>query len=218
MNAVLQSLPLLLDGLRVTLLLALGGVSLSLVLGVLVAMLRVSPFAPLRFVGSAYVEFLRNTPLLAHMFFWVFGLPFIGIRLPEFTGALLALGFYTSAFVTEAVRAGIISISHGQIEASRSLGLTYMQTMRWVTMPQALAITVPPIGNLAIAATKNTSIASAVLVTDLMYQGQVVNARTFATYETFTVVGILYLVLTLPLAKLVSVLETRMTRYRSPGS
>src|SRR4051812_8906194 len=102
MSAVLQSLPLLLDGLRVTLPLALGGVALALVLGTLVAMLRVSPFAPLRFIGSAYVEFLRNTPLLAHMFFWVFGLPFIGIRLPEFVGALLALGFYTSAFVTEA--------------------------------------------------------------------------------------------------------------------
>src|SRR6185503_13909513 len=119
----------------------------------LVAVLRVSPLPPLRFVGAAYVEFLRNTPLLAHMFFWVFGLPFVGIRLPEFTGALLALGFYTSAFVAEAVRAGILSINKGQIEASRSLGLSYGQTMRHVILPQALSITVPPLGNLAIAAT-----------------------------------------------------------------
>jgi aspartate/glutamate/glutamine transport system permease protein len=215
LSPVLASLPLLLDGLRVTLQLAVGSLLLALTLGVLVAVLRVSPLAPLRLLGAAYVEFLRNTPLLAHMFFWVFGLPFIGIRLPEFTAALLALGFYTSAFVAEAVRAGILSINRGQIEASRSLGLAYIQTMRWVILPQALAITVPPLGNLAIAATKNTSIASSVLVMELMYQGQVVNARTFATYETFALVGLLYLVLTLPLARGVSALEARLTRFRS---
>ena len=215
MSPVLASLPQLLDGLRVTLQLAVGSVLLALVLGVLVALLRVSPLPPLRLLGAAYVEFLRNTPLLAHMFFWVFGLPFIGIRLPEFTGALLALGFYTSAFVAEAMRAGILSINRGQVEAARSLGLSYGQTMRTVILPQALAITVPPLGNLAIAATKNTSVASSVLVMDLMYQGQIVNARTFATYETFAVVGVLYLLLTVPLAHGVGVLERRLTRYRA---
>jgi putative glutamine transport system permease protein len=214
-SPVLASFPLLLDGLRVTLQLAVGSVLLALVLGVLVAVLRVSPLPPLRFLGAAYVEFLRNTPLLAHMFFWVFGLPFIGIRLPEFSGALLALGFYTSAFVAEATRAGILSINKGQVEAARSLGLSYVQTMRRVILPQALSITVPPIGNLAIAATKNTSVASSVLVMDLMYQGQVINARTFATYETFALVGLLYLLLTVPLARGVSVLERRLTRYRA---
>jgi aspartate/glutamate/glutamine transport system permease protein len=214
-SLVLASFPQLLDGLRVTLQLAVGSVLLAMVLGVLVALLRVSPLPPLRFLGAAYVEFLRNTPLLAHMFFWVFGLPFIGIRLPEFSGALLALGFYTSAFVAEAMRAGILSISKGQVEAARSLGLSYGQTMRQVILPQALSITIPPLGNLAIAATKNTSVASSVLVTDLMYQGQVVNARTFATYETFALVGLLYLLLTVPLAHGVSVLERRLTRYRA---
>jgi len=214
-SPVLASFPQLLDGLRVTLQLAVVSVLLALVLGVLVALLRVSPLPPLRLLGAAYVEFLRNTPLLAHMFFWVFGLPFIGIRLPEFTGALLALGFYTSAFVAEAMRAGILSINRGQVEAARSLGLTYGQTMRQVILPQALSITIPPLGNLAIAATKNTSVASSVLVMDLMYQGQIVNARTFATYETFAVVGALYLLLTVPLAHGVSVLERRLTRYRA---
>jgi putative glutamine transport system permease protein len=214
-TSVLASLPQLLDGLRVTLQLAVGSVLLALALGVLVAVLRVSPLPPLRFIGAAYVEFLRNTPLLAHMFFWVFGLPFIGIRLPELTGALLALGFYTSAFVAEAVRAGILSINKGQIEAARSLGLSYGQSMRRVILPQALSITVPPLGNLAIAATKNTSVASSVLVMELMYQGQVINARTFATYETFALVGLLYLLLTIPLARGVSILEARLTRYRA---
>jgi putative glutamine transport system permease protein len=215
MRAVLDSLPLLLEGLRNTLQLAVGALLLALVVGIFVAVLRVSPFRALRLLGTAYVEFLRNTPLLLQMFFWVFGLPFVGITLPEFTGALLGLAFYSSSFVAEAVRAGILSISKGQIEAARSLGLSYLQTMRFVLLPQAIAITVPPLGNLAIALTKNTSVASAVLVADLMYQAEVVNARTFATYETFVVVGLMYLALTLPLSRLVALVEVRLTRYRN---
>ena len=198
MPVVLDNLPILLDGLKTTLQLAVGGLILALLAGIFVAVLRVSPFRLLRLVGAIYVEFLRNIPLLVQMFFWVFGLPFVGITLTEFTGALLGLAFYTSAFVAEVVRAGILSINRGQMEAARSLGLTYLQTMRLVLLPQAIAMTVPPLGNLAIALTKNTSVASAVLVAELMYQGEIVNGRTFATYETFTVVGLMYLALTLP--------------------
>ena len=215
MAAVLENLPLLLEGLRTTLQLAVGALVVALVLGVVVGVLRVSPLLPARAVGTVYVEFVRNTPLLVQLFFWIFGLPFIGILLPEFGGALLGLGIYTSAFVAESVRAGLLSISRTQIEAARSLGLTYLQTMRLVLLPQALAITVPPIGNCSIALTKNTSVASAVLVTELMYQAEVVNGRTFATYETFFVTGLFYLALTLPLSRLVALTETRLARYRS---
>jgi aspartate/glutamate/glutamine transport system permease protein len=164
-----------------------------------------------------YVETIRNVPLLVQMFMWIFGLPFVGIVLPEFSGALMALAFYTAAFVAEVVRAGILAISKGQLEAARALGLSYGLMMRLVVVPQAVASTVPPLGNLAIALTKNTSVASAVLVTDLMYQAEVVNARTFATYETFAVVGLLYLILTIPLGRAVGLLETRLTRYRLPS-
>ena len=202
------------SGLGVTLQLAVGALILSLLAGTFVAMLRVSPFRLLRILGTAYVEFLRNSPLLVQMFFWVFGLPFVGIVLPEVVGALLGLGFYTSAFVAEAVRAGVLSVGKGQIEAARSLGLTYGQTMRRVLLPQAVATTVPPLGNLSIALTKNTSVATAVLVPELMYQTEVVNARTFATYAVFAFTGLLYLSLTIPLGRLVRVLEVRLTRYR----
>ncbi|MBI2322291.1 MAG: amino acid ABC transporter permease [Chloroflexi bacterium] len=212
---MVQNLPLFLDGLRTTLQLAVGALVLALAVGTLVALLRVSPLGVLRVAGTAYVEFLRNTPLLVQMFFWVFGLPFVGVVLPEFGGALLGLAFYTSAFVAEAVRAGILSIQHGQIEAARAMGLSYVQTMRLVVLPQAIAITVTPLGNLAIALTKNTSVASAVLVPELMYQAEVVNARTFATYETFFVTAALYLALTIPLSRLVARLEHRLTRFRS---
>jgi His/Glu/Gln/Arg/opine family amino acid ABC transporter permease subunit len=124
LDAVLNNLPLLLDGLWTTIRLALIGAAIALVLGLVVAMLRVSPLAPLRWIGTAYVEFVRNVPLLAHLFFWVYGLPFVGILLPEFIAAFCGLGVYTAAFVAEAVRAGIQSVGRPQVEAARALGLS----------------------------------------------------------------------------------------------
>lgn len=214
MDKVLENAPLLLGGLRTTIQLTLIAGGLALVVGLLVALLRVSPILPFRWLGTAYVEFMRNVPLLAHLFFWVYGLPFLGVLLPEFTAAFMGLGLYTAAFVAEAVRSGILAVKRGQLEAARSLGLSYGQMMRWVVLPQALATVVPPLGNLSIAMTKNTSVAAAVTVPELLYQTQVVNARTFATYETFFVSAALYLALTIPLSALVSRLERQMTRFR----
>ena len=213
-TAVWNNLPFLLSGLAVTAQLAASALALALVLGVCFAVLRSVPLRPLRAIGTAYVEFFRNTPLLVQMFFAFFGLPTLGIRLPPFTAAFLALGVYTGAFVTEVVRAGILSVSRGQSEAARSLGMTYAQTMRFVILPQAFAVTVPPLGNLAIAMTKNTSVASSIAVADVMYNGQIINSRTFATYEIFAFVGLCYLALTLPMGAAVSLLERRLTRYR----
>lgn len=206
---------LLLAGLLLTVQLALLAGLVSVVLGLLVALLRVSPLAPLRALGTAYVEFIRNVPLLAHLFFWVYGLPFLGILLDLFPAAVAGLGVYTSAYVAESVRAGIIAVGRGQLEASRALGLRYAQMMRHVVLPQALAIVVPPLGNLAIAMTKNTSVAAAITLPELLYQTQVVNARTFLAYETFLLSAGLYLLLTLPMGAGVARLERRMTRFRT---
>lgn len=212
--AVASNLPLLLDGLRVTV--QLGGLALglALALGVVLAVVRSVPVRPLRAIGTAYVEFFRNTPLLVQTFFAYFGLGAAGIRLPAFTAALLALGVYTGAFVAEAIRAGILAVDRGQHEAARSLGLSYGQMMRHVVLPQAIAITVPPLGNLAIALAKNTSLAGSVAVADLLYNANLVNARTFATYEVFAFVGLCYLAVTLPMGALVGQLERRLTCYR----
>jgi putative glutamine transport system permease protein len=200
--------------LAITVQLALLSLLLALALGVVFGVLRVVPFAPLRLVGTAYVEFFRNTPLLVQMYFAFFGLPWLGVRLPGFQAAFLALGVYTGAFVAEVVRAGILSVSRGQIEAARSLGLGYGQMMRFIVLPQAVATTVPPLGSLAIALTKNTSISSAIAVPDVMYNGNLLNSRTFATYEVFAAIGAGYLALTLPLSWVVNQLEARLTRFR----
>jgi putative glutamine transport system permease protein len=217
-SASAQSLPLLLQGLLTTIQLTLLAGAIALVAGVAVALLRVSPFGVLRAAGTAYVEFMRNVPLLVHMFFWVYGLPFVGVVLPEFVGAFAGLGLYTAAFVAEAVRAGILAIGKGQVEAARALGLGYGAMMRLVILPQAVAVVVPPLGNLGLAMTKNTSVAASVTVPELLYQTQVVNARTFATYEVFFYSAALYLALTLPLGKLVNTLERRLTRFRAAGT
>ncbi len=214
MRAVQENLPLLLSGLQVTVLLAVLSLALALVLGTLIGVARVLPVPVIPALGTAWVEFFRNTPLLVQMFVWYFGLPSLGISLPPFTAAVVALGIYTSAFVAEVVRAGIQAISRGQVDASRSLGMTYLQTMRFVVLPQAFATTVPPLGNLAIALAKNTSIASTIAVADLLYQGEVLAFRTFKTYEFFTAVALLYLVLTIPMSIGVNFLERRLVGYR----
>jgi putative glutamine transport system permease protein len=213
-TAVARNLPLLLQGLVVTVELSILALLLSLVLGVLFGVLRIAPAVPLRALGTAYVEFFRNTPLLVQTFVAYFGLPAIGLRLPGFSAAFLALGVYTGAFVAEVVRAGILSISRGQLEAARALGLTYGQMMRFVIVPQAIATTVPPLGNLAIALVKNSSLASTIAVADVMYNGEIVNSRTFATYEVFGFVALCYLALTLPMGGVVGLLERRLTRFR----
>lgn len=213
-TAVLANLPFLLRGMLATVQLALLALVLALVLGVVFAILRSVPVRPLRFVGTAYVEFVRNTPLLVQTFFAYFGLPTVGVRLPAFTAAFLALGIYTGAFVTEAIRAGILAVDRGQSEAARSLGMSFGQAMRYVVLPQAIAATVPPLGNLSIALFKNTSLASSIAVAELLYNAQIINSRTFATYEIYGFVGLCYLVFTLPMGALVGLLERRLTRYR----
>jgi putative glutamine transport system permease protein len=213
-TAVLNNLPLFWEGFRITVLIGVLALLLALVLGVIFAVLRSVPVRPLRAIGTAYVEFFRNTPLLIQTFFAYFGLGAAGIRLPAFTAAFLALGVYTGAFVTEAIRAGILAVDRGQYEAARSLGLSYGQMMRYVVLPQAFATTVPPLGNLAIALTKNTSLASSIAVADLLYNANLVNSRSFATYEVFAFVGLCYLAITLPMSAALNRIERRLTRYR----
>src|SRR5688572_5665793 len=212
--SVAENFPLLLSGFWTTIQLTLLAGSIALAIGMVVALLRVNPVAPLRWLGTAYVEAIRNVPLLAQLFFWVYGLPFLGVLLPEFVAAFIGLGVYTAAFVAESVRAGIQSINRGQVEAARGLGLNYLSTMRLVVLPQAFATVVPPLGNLAIAMTKNTSVAAGVTVPELLYQTQVVNARTFATYPVFFFSAGLYLLLTLPMGAAVGHLERALTRFR----
>ena len=164
MDVVLDNLDVFVDGFRTTLSLTLLAAVGALVLGTLIAAMRVSPVPPLRWAGTAYVHLMRNTPLTVVFFLVVFGLPEVDVSLPFFRFAVLALSIYTAAFVAEAVRSGINSVAAGQAEAARSIGMTFGQTLTRVVLPQAFANIVPPLASIFIALLKNTSIASAFFV------------------------------------------------------
>jgi putative glutamine transport system permease protein len=203
-------------GLWVTVQLSVLGLAGALVVGTAIALLRVSPVAPLRFLGAAYVEFFRNTPLVVQLFFLFLGLPLLGLRFASdtfdniFRAAIVGMSLYHGAYVAEVVRGGLIGIDRGQIEAARSLGLSYVQTLREVQLPQTFRAVIPPLGNIAIALVKNTALASTIGVTDLLFAAEIVESRTFRAEEAFLTATLLYLALTIPLGGIVNLLERRL--------
>ena len=211
---VLGYLPMLVEGFLLTIRLALLGGLASLGLGIVVGVLGVVPLRPARLISASYVELMRNIPPLVLLFFLFFGLPRAGLALDSFLCGLVGVSVYAAAFVGEAVRAGINAVARGQVEAARSLGFSYLQTMREVVLPQALMIVLPPLGNTFISLIKNTALVATIGVTDLMHQAELVESRTFATFPTFTLAALFYLALIFPLSLGVNTLERRQARSR----
>ena len=203
---------LLAHGLLLTLEVSAAALVLALALGVVVATLRVAPPAALRSVGTAYVEFLRNIPLLVQLFFLYFALPSIGVRLDAFLCGVLALGVYTSAFVAEAIRSGIAAVAKGQLEAALSSGMSYATAMRLIVLPQAITKTIPPLGNTALNLIKNSSLVSTISMLDILGTANLMGNRSFQYVPMFVGAGICYLILTLPAAFAVNVLEKRFAQ------
>jgi len=214
-SVLAQNAGALAQGLLVTLEVSALALVLALVLGVLVAVARVAPNPALRGAAATYVEVLRNIPLLVQLFFLFFALPtlpYFPIRLDGFTCGVVALGVYSSAFVAEAIRSGIAGVARGQLEAALASGMTYATAMRLIVLPQAFAKTIPPLGNTVLNLIKNSSLVSAVSVLDLLGTANQIGARTFAYVPMFAGAAIGYLILTLPTAYGVNVLERRSAR------
>ena len=208
MDVVLDNLDVYLDGFTTTVTLTLAAAAVALVLGTLVAAMRVSPVPPLRALGTVYVNVVRNTPLTVVFFLVVFGLPEVDVVLSFFQFAVLAMAVYTAPFVAEAVRSGINSVAAGQAEASRAVGMTFGQTLRIVVLPQAFANAVPPLASVFIALLKNTSIASAFFVAEALQRTQgLINANGQATLWLLLGVAVGYLVLALVASLLFGLLE-----------
>ncbi|MBD0408047.1 amino acid ABC transporter permease [Bacillus sp. 1021] len=199
-----------LDGFLHTLLASFIALAGSFALGVLIAVMRITTFKPLQWIGTAYVEFIRNIPLLLITFVFYFGLPNAGLRLDGFQAGTIALTIYTSAFIAEAIRAGIQTVSKGQMEAARSSGFTYSQAMRYVILPQAVKIVIPPLGNQFLNLVKNSSILGVVAGLDLMYQADLVSSSTLVVFDVYIFVALFYLILTIPLSIGVHYLERRL--------
>ncbi|MCM3000236.1 MULTISPECIES: amino acid ABC transporter permease [Paenibacillus] len=181
----------------------------SFVLGVIIAVMRISPIRVLNVIGTVYVEFIRNIPLLLVVFFFFLGIPSLGLPLDGFTSGTLGLMVYTASFIAEAIRAGIQSVPAGQTEAARATGLSYIQTMLHIVLPQAIKIVLPAIGNQFINLVKNSSILAVVTGMDLMYYADLINSDTFLPLTVYTIVAVFYLVLTLPLSFAVHYMERR---------
>ena len=214
MNAVIDNLGAFGEGFVTTLTLTIVSALLSLLLGTVLAAMRVSPAPPLRGAGATYVEVVRNTPLTIVFFFAVFVLPQLDIGLSFYTYAVLALSVYHAAFFCEAIRSGINSVGVGQAEAARSIGLTFTQTLTYVVLPQAFRTVVPPLINVLIALTKNTSIASAFAVTELTAVGNRLANETGQPIAVLLIAAVCYLVLTIPSGLLAGSVEKRVAVAR----
>ena len=213
---ITSNVDIYLSGLLVTIQLVGIAFLVAMLVGTLVASLRIAPAKPLKWAGTFYVETFRNIPLLVLAIIFSAGLTRAGLTLGKMSSASAALGLYTAAYIAEAIRSGVSSVSKGQIEASLSLGFTYGQTMRQVILPQAFRTVIPPIGNLIIAMIKNSAIVAGSLIAldDILKVARVVNSRTFATNETFFWAGVGYLLLTIPATIIVRRLEQRFAIKR----
>lgn len=215
MNAVLANLPEFLEGFRVTLLLLVISGGGALVIGTVVAAMRISPISSLNTFAAVYTELLRNTPLTLVLLFCAFVLPVIGVTLPYFVFAVVGLTLYTSPFVAEALRSGINGVPIGQAEAARSLGLGFVQSVSLIIFPQAFRMVIPPLINVMIALTKNTSVASGFFVVELIGVGKnLANLNGNAVIAILLAVAVFYLVITIPLGLLSQRLEKKLVVLR----
>ena len=214
MSVLVHNLGAFGSGFRMTLALTLASFAGALAIGIVIASMRVSPVAPLRAAGTAYVETIRNIPLLVLMFLFFFGFPKIGIRYPPFPSAVIVLAAYTGAFVAEAIRSGVNTVARGQAEAARAIGLTFAQSMRLVVLPQALRAVVAPIGNIFVALIKNTALALTISVMELGFQYQRLITATAQPVPISIGIVVCYLALALSAGWLFTVLEHRVAMKR----
>ena len=209
-DLVVNSFPLLLVGAGVTIKITAMSVALGVIIGLFVGIARICHFKPLLFVAAVYVDFFRGTPLLVQIFLVYFALPVItGQRIDPYVAAVGACGINSGAYVAEIFRAGIQSIDEGQMEAGRSLGMTWVQTMRYIIVPQAFKRVIPPLGNEFIALLKDSSLVSVIGFEELTRRGQLIIAKTYGSLEIWISVAIVYLVMTLTISRFVAYLERR---------
>jgi polar amino acid transport system permease protein len=200
------------DGLLVTFEVTVSSILLAMIIGLITGLGRISSNRLINLVASTYVEVVRGIPLLVQLFYLYYALGRF-IRVPDIVAAIIAMSVCYGAYMGEVFRAGIQSIDKGQTEASLSLGLNRGQTMFHVIMPQAWRTILPPVGNEFIALLKDTSLVSILAVADILRRGREFAAESFFYFETYTLIALIYLLITLLLSRLVSSMEYRLSHY-----
>ena len=211
-SVVISKLPIFLDGCLVTLEISFFALLLGMVFGIGGALCRISSNRFLSGLAFLYVWIIRGTPIMVQLFILYFGLPQLGIKMSSMTAGILGLAINTGAYVTEIIRSGIQAIDRGQIEAALSLGMKPYQAMIRIVGPQAVKVCMPPLVNQFIMTLKNTSIASLVTITELLRTGEQLIYTTFRSFEVYTVVAVLYLIMNSVFMIVAGKLEKRMER------
>ena len=212
-----------LEGVGNTLIIAVFTVLFGTILGVLMAMARMSKFKPLKWLATAYIEFFRGTPLMVQLMFIFYGLPMIGVTFPtvsfipdfdRFAAGVVAMSLNSCAYVAEIIRSGIQAVDAGQMEAARCLGFHHREAMALVILPQAVRNILPALGNEFVTIIKESSIVSVISIADLMFRAKGIIAKTYSSLECLAVVAIIYFILTFLGGRLIALMERRMSYGR----
>jgi His/Glu/Gln/Arg/opine family amino acid ABC transporter permease subunit len=204
----------LLLGVEMTIIVTFGGFVVAMILGMAGALLRNARTAPVRLLGTLYVDIFRSVPVLTQLFIIYFGLAELGAKLDPIPAAIIGFGINGGAYLTEVFRAGIEAIHRGQNEAALAIGMTRAQALRVIVLPQAVRVVLPPLGNFAIGLLKDTSVASSVAAPELSFRAHMLVDQTYLSTQIYLTVAALYLAMSLPLAYLVRKLERHMARGR----
>ena len=188
--------------------------AVALVVGLLLALARISQSRALRLPATAFVELIRGTPLILQLFYIFYVFPFFHIRLGKMQAGILGLALNYGAYLSEVFRAGIAAIDHGQWEAAGALGLRRSQMLRLVILPQALRVVVPPVGNYFISLFKDTALVSTISIAELVFTGQLIAADTFKYLQVYSIIFVVYLVISYPASLGVRALERHLNRNR----
>jgi polar amino acid transport system permease protein len=207
-----EFLPILLQGVGLTILVTVGSLVLSTILGLVWALMRVSGLRALSLLSGGLINVIRGIPIIVLLFYLYFVMPDFGIALTALQAAILGLGIAYSAYQAENFRAGIEAIDKGQIEAAQTIGMGWWLTMRRVILPQAVRIVLPPYGNIMIMLLKDSSQASTITVAELALQGKLIASSTFKNTSVFTLVALMYLTMSIPLILLVRHFENKANK------
>ncbi len=201
-----------LEGTEITIILSIFAVTVGTILGILIVLIRRCRIKPLKWIGTAYVEFIRGTPLLAQIYLVYIGVPtlFPGFDFPDLVVGIIALSMNAGAYISETIRSGIEAVNIGQTEAARSLGMSSKMTMKDIILPQAFKNILPALGNQFIGSIKDSSIISTIGVADLMYKTQIVRGNTALGLEPIIVCSFIYLIMTFVLSRVLGVVERRL--------
>ncbi|MDP9584598.1 MULTISPECIES: amino acid ABC transporter permease [Burkholderia] len=211
LDLVIHTLPVMVKGALLTLKFAVASMALGLVVGLVVAIMRIGSNRLVSGLAQGYVSLMRGTPLLVQMFVVYYGLPDLGITLDPTTAGIFTLTLNAGAYLSESMRGAILGIGRGQWAAAHSLGLTHVQTLRHIVCPQALRLAVPSLGNTLISLIKDTSLVSVITVTELLRSTQEVIAATFQPLPLYLAAAALYWVLSTLLTRLQGRVETRLS-------